>query len=90
MMIKTDNLDNPKIMKKKIKTEDDSNPAKDQWFPSQCYKFSSLKKKFFSSVYFQSSDCMLINTAYRRLLKKTPGDIRKPKHTNRATTFSLQ
>ena len=34
MMIKADNLDNQKIMKKKkIKTEDDANPAKDQWFP---------------------------------------------------------
>ena len=36
MMIKTDNLDNLKNNnnKKIIKTEDDANPAKDQWFPS--------------------------------------------------------
>ena len=36
MMIKTDNLDNLKNNNKKIiiKTEDDANPAKDQWFPS--------------------------------------------------------
>ena len=36
MMIKTDNLDNLKNNNKKkiIKTEDDGNPAKDQWFPS--------------------------------------------------------
>ena len=51
-----------------------------------------LNKKihFFSFVYFQSSHCMLINTAYRRLLKESPEEIRKPKYTNRATIFSLQ
>ena len=51
-----------------------------------------LNKKIplFSFVYFQSSHCMLINTAYRRLLKESPEEIRKPKYTNRATIFSLQ
>ena len=36
MMIKTGNLDNLKNNnnKKIIKTKDDANPAKDQWFPS--------------------------------------------------------
>ena len=51
-----------------------------------------LNKKihFFSFVYFQSSHCMLINTAYRTLLKESPEEIRKPKYTNRATIFFLQ
>ena len=39
---------------------------------------------------FQSSHCMLINTAYRRLFKEFPEDIRKPKYTKRTTIFSLQ
>ena len=51
-----------------------------------------LNKKIplFSFVYFQSSHCMLIHFAYRRLLKESPEEIRKPKYTNRATIFSLQ
>ena len=34
MRIKTSEKQSRKI----IKTEDNGNPAKDQWFPSQCYK----------------------------------------------------
>ena len=51
-----------------------------------------LNKKIplFSFVYFQSSHCMLIHFAYRRLLKESPEEIRKPKYTNRTTVFSLQ
>ena len=48
------------------------------------------KNHFFSFVYFQSSHYMLIKTAYRRLLKESPEEIRKPKYTNRTTVFSLQ
>ena len=51
-----------------------------------------LNKKihFFQFCLFLSSHCMLINTAYRRLLKESPEEIRKPKYTNRTTIFSLQ
>ena len=48
------------------------------------------KKIHFFQFYFQSSHCILINTAYRRLLKESPEDIRKPKYTNKTTIFSLQ
>ena len=48
------------------------------------------KIHFFSFVYFQSSHCMFINTAYRTLLKESPKEIRKPKYTNRGTIFSLR
>ena len=47
------------------------------------------KTDFFQFDCFQSSHCMLINTAYRRLLKETHEEIRKSNYTNRATTFSL-
>ena len=51
---------------------------------------SLYKKIHFFQFYFQSSHCILINTAYRRLLKESPAEIRKPKYTNRTTIFSLQ
>ena len=48
------------------------------------------KSLFFGFDCFQFSHCMLLNTAYRRLLKESPEEIRKPKYTNRTTIFSLQ
>ena len=50
----------------------------------------SKKIPLFSFVYFQSSHCMLIHFAYRRLLKESPEEIRKPKYTNKITIFSLE
>ena len=51
---------------------------------------SLYKKIHFFQFYFQSSHCMLINTAYRRLLNESPEEIRKLKYTNKTTVFSLQ
>ena len=76
-----------------IKPKANANPAKDQWFPSQCYKwfkFTQLKNSSVQFCLFQSSPCMLINTAYKRLLKESPEEIRKSKYTNRSTIFFLQ
>ena len=76
-----------------IKPKANANPAKDQWFPSQCYKwfkFTQLKNSSVQFCLFQSFPCMLINTAYKRLLKESPEEIRKLKYTSRTTIFSLQ
>ena len=47
------------------------------------------KNHFFQFFLFLSSHCMLINTAYRRLLKESPEEIRKSKYTNRTRKKSV-